>query len=98
MTASANGISHHTFVRGKARCNANAQNAETTAASAVGDENEMRRAGFAVLTMSMAAAACGRIVTVPKTGTSNGLVPSGDMSIRYQTAGPLDFVNLRYLV
>ena len=45
----------------------------------------------------MAAAACGRIVTVPKTGT-NGLVPSGDMSIRYQVLGTLDFVNLRYLV
>jgi len=58
----------------------------------------MRRAGFAVLTMSMAAAACGRIVTVPKTGVVSGLVPSGDMSIRYEVLGTLDFVNLRYLV
>lgn len=58
----------------------------------------MRRAGFAVLTMSMAAAACGRIVTVPKTGVVSGLVPSGDMLIRYRVAQTLDFTNLRYLV
>jgi hypothetical protein len=46
----------------------------------------------------MAAAACGRIVTVPKTGSTGGLVPSGDMFIRYRVAGTLDFNNLRYLV
>jgi hypothetical protein len=46
----------------------------------------------------MAAAACGRIVTVPKTGTNGGLVPSGDMLVRYRVLGTLDFVNLRYLV
>jgi hypothetical protein len=46
----------------------------------------------------MAAAACGRIVTVPKTGSTGGLVPAGNMFIRYRTAGPLDFANLRYLV
>ncbi len=97
MIASANGISHQASVRGKARCNANAQNAETTAASAVGEENEMRRAGFAVLTMSMAAAACGRIVTVPKEGSNGIAIPAGDMYIRYRVAGTLDFTNLRYL-
>jgi hypothetical protein len=89
---------HQAPVRGKARCSANAQNAEATAASAaaVGEVNEMRRAGFAVLTMSMAAAACGRIVTVPS--VTAGLVPSGDMLIRYTVLGTLDFTNLRYLV
>jgi hypothetical protein len=46
----------------------------------------------------MAAAACGRIVTVPKSGSNGGLVPSGDMLIRYRVLGTLDFVNLRYLV
>lgn len=91
---------HHAPVRGKARCSANAHNAEATAASAeaVGDENEMRRAGFAILTMSMATAACGRIITVPKTAAQSGLVPSGDMLIRYTVLGTLDFTNLRYLV
>jgi hypothetical protein len=98
MTAKANGMTHHAPVRGKARWSANAQNAVATAASAVGDENEMRRAGFALLTASMAAAACGRIVTVPKAGSSGGLVQSGQMLIRYRVAGPLDFTNLRYLV
>jgi hypothetical protein len=57
----------------------------------------MRRAGFAVLTMSMAAAACGRIVTVPKAGAS-GQVPAGNMLIRYRVLGVLDFQNLRYVV
>jgi hypothetical protein len=89
---------HHAPVRGKARCSAKAQNAETTAARAVGDVNEMRRAGFALLTASMAAAACGRIVTVPKTGSTGGLVPAGNMLIRYRVLGTLDFTNLRYLV
>jgi hypothetical protein len=98
MTANANGITHHAPVRGKARCSAKAQNAETTAARVVGDVNEMRRAGFALLTASMAAAACGRIVTVPKTGANGGLVPAGNMLIRYRVLGTLDFVNLRYLV
>ena len=46
----------------------------------------------------MAAAACGRIVTVPKTGSNGGLVPAGNMLIRYRVLGPLDFTNLRYLV
>ncbi len=46
----------------------------------------------------MAAAACGRIVTVPKEGSSGGVVPPGDMAIRYRVQGTLDFVNLRYLV
>ena len=58
----------------------------------------MRRAGFALLTASMAVAACGRIVTVPKTGSNGGLVPSGDMFIRYRVAGILDFNSLRYLI
>jgi hypothetical protein len=98
MTAKANGMIHHAPVRGKARCSAKAQNAETTAARAVGDVNEMRRAGFALLTASMAAAACGRIVTVPKTGSSGGLVPAGNMLIRYRVLGTLDFANLRYLM
>ena len=97
--AKANGITHHAPVRGNARCSANAHTAETTAASAVGDENEMRRAGFAVLTMSMAAAACGRIVTLPKSsGANGGLVPAGNMFIRYRVLGTLDFNSLRYLV
>jgi hypothetical protein len=98
MTAKANGITHHAPVRGKARCNAKAHNAETTAARAVGDVNEMRRAGFALLTASMAAAACGRIVTVPKAGSNGGLVPAGNMLVRYRVLGTLDFANLRYLV
>jgi hypothetical protein len=98
MTAKANGMTHHAPVRGKARCNAKAQNAVTTTARAVGDVNEMRRAGFALLTASMAAAACGRIVTVPKTGANGGLVPAGNMLIRYRVQGVLDFTNLRYLV
>jgi hypothetical protein len=46
--------------------------------------------------MSMAAAACGRIVTLPKTGS--GLVPAGNMFIRYRVLGTLDFTNLHYLV
>jgi hypothetical protein len=46
----------------------------------------------------MAAAACGRIVTVPKTASGGGLVPAGNMFIRYRVAGSLDFANLRYLV
>ena len=46
----------------------------------------------------MAAAACGRIVTVPKTGSNGGLVPSGDMFVRYRVAGFLDFNTLRYLI
>jgi hypothetical protein len=58
----------------------------------------MRRAGFALLTMSMAAAACGRIVTQPKAGSNGSSVPSGDMSIRFRVLGTLDFVNLHYLV
>ena len=98
MTAKANGITHHAPVRGKARCNAKAQNAETIAASAVGERSEMRRAGFALLTASMAAAACGRIVTVPKVSANGGLVPAGNMLVRYRVAGVLDFTNFRYLV
>ena len=57
----------------------------------------MRRLGFAVLVGSSMAAACGRIVTVPKVGAGTG-VPAGNMFIRFRTAGPLDFVNLRYVV
>jgi hypothetical protein len=48
--------------------------------------------------MSMAAAACGRIVTVPKTGANGGLVPAGNMFIRYRVLGTLDFTGLRYLI
>jgi hypothetical protein len=56
----------------------------------------MRRLGFAVGAMSMAVAACGRIVTVP---TSNGVsIPAGDMSIRFRTLGPLNFTSLYYVV
>src|SRR5579875_2811863 len=98
MTASANGTIHHAFVRGKARCSAKAHNAVTARARTVGDVNHMRRAGFALLTASMAAAACGRIVTVPKTTSNGGLVPSGDMLVRYRVLGTLDFQNFRYLV
>jgi hypothetical protein len=59
----------------------------------------MRRLGFAVLTTSMAVAACGRIVTLPKTNNAGGTaVPSGDMLIRFRTQGTLDFVNFRYVV
>jgi hypothetical protein len=46
----------------------------------------------------MAAAACGRIVTVPNAGSSGGLLPAGNMSIRYRVAGSLDFVGTRYLI
>lgn len=56
----------------------------------------MRRLGFAVLMGSMAAA-CGRIVTVPKTPTGTG-VPAGNMFIRFRTLNTLDFVNNRYIV
>jgi hypothetical protein len=58
----------------------------------------MKRAGFGLLTASLAVAACGRIVTVPNANSGGGLVPSGDMFIRYRVAGVLDFVNLHYLV
>ena len=58
---------------------------------------EMRRLGFAVLMMSMMIAACGRIVTVPKTSTAVA-VPAGNMLIRFRTLGPLDFNNLRYVI
>jgi hypothetical protein len=46
----------------------------------------------------MAVAACGRIVTVPKTTSSGGLVPAGNMFIRFRVEGTLDFTNLHYLV
>jgi hypothetical protein len=46
----------------------------------------------------MAVAACGRIVTVPKTGANGGLVPAGNMFIRFRVEGTLDFTNLHYLV
>lgn len=56
----------------------------------------MRRLGFAVGAMSMAVAACGRIVTLP---TNNGLsIPAGDMSIRFGTLGPLNFSSFYYVV
>jgi hypothetical protein len=56
----------------------------------------MRRLGFAVGAMSMAVAACGRIVTLP---TNNGVsIPSGDMSIRFGTLGPLNFSSFYYVV
>ena len=59
----------------------------------------MRRAGFAVLTASMMAAACGRIVTLPKTtAVGGGLVPAGNMFIRFRVLGTLDFQTLHYLV
>lgn len=57
----------------------------------------MRRLGFAVLMMSMVVAACGRIVTVPKTSTGVS-VPAGNMLIRFRTLGTLDFNTLRYVV
>ncbi len=57
----------------------------------------MRRLGFAVLMGGSMAAACGRIVTVPKTPSGTG-VPPGNMFIRFRTLGPLDFVNNRYIV
>lgn len=57
----------------------------------------MRRAGFGVLMASMAMASCGRIVTLPKT-SNGGLAPSGDLFIRVQTLGALDFVNVNYVV
>jgi hypothetical protein len=46
----------------------------------------------------MAAAACGRIVTVPKTSSNGGLVPAGDMLVRYRVLGTLDFVNVQYAI
>lgn len=47
----------------------------------------------------MAVAACGRIVTLPKTTNAGGTaVPAGDMLIRFRTQGTLDFNNFRYVV
>lgn len=57
----------------------------------------IRRLGFAVLLMSMMVAACGRIVTVPKTSTGVN-APAGNMVIRFRTAQTLDCVNNRYIV
>jgi hypothetical protein len=56
----------------------------------------MRRLGFAVLLMSMLVAACGRIITVPRTGGTT--VPAGNMLIRFRTQGTLDFTNQRYVI
>jgi len=57
----------------------------------------MRRLGFAVGAMSMAVAACGRIVTLP--ASTNGVsIPAGDMSIRFRTLGPLNFSSLYYVI
>jgi hypothetical protein len=58
----------------------------------------MRRAGFALLAASTAVAACGRIITVPKQTSSGGLVPAGNVFIRFRVQGTLDFANLHYLV
>jgi hypothetical protein len=70
----------------------------TTTARAV-EENAMRRLGFAVGAMSMAVAACGRIVTVPKNNSENGgTVPAGNMYIRFRTLGTLNFSQFYYVV
>jgi hypothetical protein len=47
--------------------------------------------------MSMAVAACGRIVTQPNPSNPNS-IPAGDMSIRFRTAASLNFSNLYYVV
>ena len=57
----------------------------------------MRRLGFAVVLMSMMVAACGRIVTVPKTSTGVA-APAGNMFIRVRTVQTLDFTGGRYIV
>jgi hypothetical protein len=46
----------------------------------------------------MAVAACGRIVTLPKTGTSGTGVPAGNMYIRFRTLNPLNFAKYYYVV
>ncbi len=58
----------------------------------------MRRLGFAVGAMSMAVAACGRIVTVPKNTTNQLAIPAGNMYIRFRTLGNLNFGNLYYVI
>ncbi len=60
----------------------------------------MRRLGFAVGALSMAVAACGRIVTVPKanSGSNGGTVPPGNMYIRFRTLGTLNFSQYYYVV
>lgn len=57
----------------------------------------IRRLGLAVLVISMVLAACGRQVTFPKTG-STGTIPSGQMLIRFRTAAPQDYANVRYVI
>lgn len=58
----------------------------------------IRRLGLAVLVISMVLAACGRQVTFPKAGTSNGTIPSGQMLIRFRTVAPQDYANVRYVI
>lgn len=87
---------HHQPARGKARCSAAAHTTVTARERAAGVTSVIRRLVFVVVMMvSVAVAACGRIVTVPKTSS---VVPSGDMSIIFTTEGPLDFTDFQYVV
>jgi len=58
----------------------------------------MRRLDFAVGAMAVGVAACGRIITEPKSSGNPLSIPSGDMYIRFRTAGTLDLTNLYYVV
>lgn len=59
----------------------------------------MRRLVTAVVVAAMMTlSGCGRQVTGLDVPSGNGLVPVGQTLIRFETAGPLDFQNLTYLI
>jgi hypothetical protein len=58
----------------------------------------MRRTGFAVFTFAALLMACGRQVTPDLPGLGPGGLNSGYMSVKFDVAAPLNFVNDAYVI
>lgn len=99
MPANASGASHHHAVYGKAQCRPNAHRTATAVAGTVAEVMVRRLATAVVLAamMALSVSGCGRQVT-GLNAPNGGVVPPGQMLIRFETAGPLDFSHYTYLI
>ena len=65
----------------------------------VAKENRVRRLVTAVVVAAMISlSGCGRQVTGLDLPSGGAILPVGRTAIRFETAGPLDFQNLTYLI
>lgn len=58
----------------------------------------LRKLIFVVSVAALTLVACGRQVTPDRTGTSSQGLPSGFMQIKFNTAGPMNFSNVWYVI